>query len=115
MNLKQFIGWFLLFTGVILIVGILYPSWQIFTGKKEAPEIFTTSQLTEDQPSSLRDRKSQTPEELISETFGEQLKVFLSSDSTPEFLNLVSWSIFAGILIFGGGQLAGIGIKLLQQ
>jgi len=32
----------------------------------------------------------------------------------PGFLNLISWSIFAGILIFGGSGIAGIGVRLIK-
>jgi hypothetical protein len=33
----------------------------------------------------------------------------------PKLLNLLSWSIFAGILIFAGAQIAGLGIKLIKD
>jgi hypothetical protein len=38
----------------------------------------------------------------------------MPSDFMPLLFNLIAWSIFAGILIFSGAQIAGLGIKLLK-
>ena len=44
---------------------------------------------------------------------GEQLKGIIPVDSVSNLLNLIAWSIFAAILIFGGAQIASLGIKLI--
>lgn len=44
--------------------------------------------------------------------------VFLGTgigDALPKLLNFSSWSLFLGILMLGGGQIAGIGVKLLKR
>ena len=33
----------------------------------------------------------------------------------PKFFNLISWSIFIGILIFAGGKISSLGIKLVKK
>ena len=65
--------------------------------------------------------KTKTPttqEEIQKElqnAMAEQLKGLLPVDTLPKLLNLVAWSIFAGILFFGGGQISGLGIKLMKS
>lgn len=116
MTAKQIVGWFLLSMGVLLIAWTLYSSWQIFTGKAAAPEIFkVASSVAAKRPQGggTKDLQAQA-QELVSQTLKEQLQQFLPIDYTPKLLNLFSWSIFAGILLFGGGQIAGMGIKLLS-
>jgi len=46
---------------------------------------------------------------------GEQLKGLLPTDMLPKISNLAIWSILAWILIFGGGQISSLGIKLLKS
>jgi hypothetical protein len=46
---------------------------------------------------------------------GEQIKEMLPADAFSRILNLFVWSIFAGIFIFGGGQIANIGIKIIRS
>ena len=40
--LKKFVGWGLLVAGIVLICWTLYSSYNIFTGKTLAPEVFET-------------------------------------------------------------------------
>ncbi|KKU86734.1 MAG: ATP-dependent DNA helicase [Parcubacteria group bacterium GW2011_GWA2_47_9] len=44
----------------------------------------------------------------------QQLQGILPADSVPKMLNLTVWSIFAWLLFLGGGQIAGVGTKLLK-
>jgi len=44
----------------------------------------------------------------------EQLKGVIPTDTLPKILNLIVWSMLAGLLIFGGSQIAGLGIKLIK-
>jgi hypothetical protein len=46
---------------------------------------------------------------------GEQLKGMVPLDSLPKLLNLAVWSMLAFILIFGGAQIASLGIKLIKK
>ena len=106
--IKKILGLALLFGGLSVIFYGLYSSYDIFTGKKEAPAIFDEAEQ------SVSKTSLQDPQAQLQEMIGEQLKGLLPADSVPNLLNLFSWSIFAGILVLGGGQISGIGIKLLR-
>jgi len=115
MTVKQIVGWFFVFAGVLLIAWTLYSSWQIFTGKATPPEIFkiTSPSAKQSKTEAVQDLQAQA-QELLSQTIKEQLQNILPANYGPKLLNLISWSIFATILLFGGGQIAGIGAKLIR-
>ncbi|PIS17416.1 MAG: hypothetical protein COT59_00765 [Candidatus Nealsonbacteria bacterium CG09_land_8_20_14_0_10_42_14] len=100
--IRKFIGIVLLASGLVIIFYSLYSSYNIFTAKTSAPEIFRVEADTPPQGGGV--------EEIIS----EQLKGMIPADSIPQLLNLIAWSIFAGILIFAGAQIAGLGVKLIS-
>ena len=100
---KTSFGLILLVLGLIIIFYSLYSSFNIFTAKAAPPEIFKA------EPSAQG-----TVAGSIQAQIEEQLKGMLPVDSVPTLLNLISWSIFAGILIFGGAQIASLGIKLIK-
>jgi len=106
---QKFFGWALLFAGLTIIFWGLYSSYNIFTGKRPAPEIFKIEEKVLPKKEKTLDLQTQ-----IQEMIKEQLKSVIPSETLPNLLNLIAWSIFAGILIFGGGQIAGLGIKLLK-
>jgi len=99
--IKKISGIILLAGGIAVILYGLYSSYNIFTAKKAAPVIFNAPQQSEVQ-------------DQLQKALGEQLKGILPADSISGFFNLISWSIFAGILTFGGAQISGLGIKLLK-
>jgi hypothetical protein len=105
--IKKILALVLIILGLAVIFYSLYSSFSIFTGKTEAPEIFATPQATESVGS--QDIQAQ-----LQNMVSEQLKGMLPVDSIATFLNLASWSVFAGILILGGAQIAGLGVKLLN-
>jgi len=107
--LKKILGWALLFLGLIVIFYSLYSSYNIFTAETEAPQIFTAEQEESVVPST-----GGSLQEQLEKTIQEQLRGVLPADSIFTLLNLVAWSIFAGILIFGGAQISGLGIKLIK-
>jgi hypothetical protein len=116
MSLIKIFGWLLLVSGLLIIAWTLYSSYQIFTGKTTAPQIFKI-QAKEVKPPFAKNKTPTTQAEIQEETkkmIGEQLQEMIPIDAVPKLLNLISWSILAGILIFGGGQIAGLGIKLLK-
>lgn len=104
--IKKILALSLLIVGLAVIFYGLYSSFNIFTGKTPAPEIFVT-------PSAIKSAGSQDIQTQLQNMIGEQLKGMLPVDSIATLLNLASFSVFAGILIFGGAQIAGLGIKLL--
>jgi hypothetical protein len=111
MNYAKIIGWLVFLAGLIIIIWGLYSSFNIFTAKTAAPEIFALEEKEEVSPKAgILDIQAQ-----MEEMIGEQFKEMLPTDFIPKLLNLIAWSIFAGILIFGGAQIAGLGIKLIKK
>lgn len=116
MNPEKIFGWVLLIGGVFLIVWTLYFSYNIFTGKAAVPEIFELPKTEVKAPATngkitgIQDIQSQ-----MEQMLGEQLKGFLPIDSLPKMMNLVVWSMLAGLLIFGGTQISSLGIKLIKK
>ncbi|MBA7611945.1 hypothetical protein ES703_19177 [subsurface metagenome] len=100
----------MLFAGLILIAYTVYSSFNIFIAKAAPPELFKT----EEQAPSRSLIEGQGIEGQIQEMIGEQLKDILPVDSLPILLNLIAWSVFAGILIFAGAQISSLGIKLIK-
>ncbi len=106
---KNIIGWILLIGGIVLIAWALVSSYNIFTAKTDAPEIFTA------QTSSLGAGSSQTIDAQLQKALQEQLKGLIPVDALPRILNLAVYSMLAFVLIFGGTQISGIGVKLLNK
>ena len=120
MVLKQIFGWVFLFLGVAIILYGLYASSNIFSGATPPPEIFSAPEAaTSLNQEKISDIQSQDPqarmEQMMGEQIGEQIKAILPPDFLPTLLNLMAWSIFVGILILGGVQISGLGIKLLKS
>lgn len=125
-NLQSFLGWFLLTLGLIIIIATIYLSYNIFTDKSPAPEVFKTISYQSPLSPSLQP-KNETTEPLfpqkeirdaeiqMSEMIAEQLKSMIPIEALPKLLNLISWSIFAGLLIFAGSQVSSLGIKLIKK
>jgi len=101
-------GWVLLIIGVAIIIWTLYSSYNIFTGKTNIPESFSSPKETYQKP-------AEGIEAQMREMMGEQLKAILPVDTFPKLLNLIIWAILAGILTFGGAQISSIGIKLIKS
>ena len=110
-KITKILGWVLLLAGVLIIVWTLYSSYNIFTAKTAMPEIFEMGEEKAlPQKGGAQDLQAQ-----IEEMIGEQLKGILPVDTLPKMLNLAVWSMLAGILIFGGSQISGLGIKLIKK
>ena len=114
MGTKKIIGWVLLAVGLLIIFWGLYSSYNIFTARKPVPEIFKTEE-EKDSLSQKEEISSVPMEEEIRKMMGEQMKGIIPSGFLSKLLNLVSWSLFAGILFWGGGRISGIGIKLIRE
>jgi len=108
---SKIFGWVLLISGVAIIFGALISSYNIFTAKTDAPQFF---EIKESIPAPAIDNEGLSPEEMQRKMMEEQMKEIFPAEAIPALLNLISWSILAGIMIFGGGQIAGIGIKLIS-
>jgi hypothetical protein len=106
MRFAKILGLILLAVGLVLICWTLYSSYNIFTGKAAAPEIFTAPEEASFQPEQM------TEEQAMQQQLREAFPIDV--DVLPRMLNLAVWGILAFILIFGGGQIAGTGIKLMK-
>jgi len=98
---------------LVLIVFILYQSYNIFTGKSLAPSVFKIQVIKKAQTNSNLDIQQQIQQQ-INEAVGQQITGILPIGEINKLLDLISWSILAGILIFGGGQIASLGIRLIM-
>jgi len=74
------------------------------------PEFFKVSE----KDASSSGSQAQGLQAQMEETIKEQVNDILPVGSVFKLLNLIAWSILAMILMFGGGQVAGIGIKLIS-
>ena len=111
MNFQKVIGWILLIAGIIIIGWTLMSSYNIFTAKEAVPEFFEIPKEEIISPKAgTQDIQAQ-----LQKMIGEQMKGILPVDSITKLLNLVVWSMLAFILIFGGSQISGLGIKLIKK
>jgi len=117
MKIQKFFGLIFLILGLAVIFYSIFNSYNIFTGKSQPPEIFKTGEKEE--KASAQKGKIQISEDevekIMEEKLKEQLEAMIPTDALPKLLNLASWSILAGILIFGGTQISGLGINLLKK
>lgn len=118
MSSAKIFGWVLLIGGAGIIILTLFSSYNIFTGKAAAPEIFKFEKK-EIQSSTLRNGKIPTNsaelQQEIQKLIADQLLGILPLDVLPKALNLFVFSMLAGILILGGAQIAGLGIRLVKS
>lgn len=111
MNYLKIIGWILLMVGIGVMGWTLFNSYNIFTGKAQPPEFFKTpKEEMVTQKVGIQDIQAQ-----LEKMIAEQLKGILPVDTLPKLLNLTVWSMLAFILIFGGSQISGLGIKLIKS
>ncbi|MBU4351037.1 hypothetical protein KKD19_06250 [Patescibacteria group bacterium] len=110
MKLTKTLGLLLLILGLAVIFYAIFYSYQIFTGKMPVPEIFEFATVKANTNSNIFDLDAQ-----FEKIIGSQLQQMIPSGSIAKVFNLVSWSIFASILIFAGSQIANLGIKLLKD
>lgn len=108
MVFERILGFFFLFLGVGIIVFALFSGYQVFTAKTVPPQLFSV--LDQEAPQASTRLEGQ-----LQNLLQEQLKGFIPPGTLPKILNLSLWSVFLGLLMFGGGQIAGIGAKLLKK
>ncbi|MCK5491145.1 MAG: hypothetical protein KAI67_04855 [Candidatus Pacebacteria bacterium] len=137
---NQIIGNALLVLGLLVIFIGIYSLYNVFAAKKEAPQVFKynseesvdvdaqnnndireetvidKSRLTDPAyVKSIESQQKDATEELIKNQIGNLFKDIIPQEFIIKFLNLSSWSIFIFILIFAGGKISGLGIKLLKN
>lgn len=113
MDLNKILGYLLLTAGLLLIIFTLYQSYNIFMGNASAPIVFKVQSPLESSKSNMS-VNLQDLQKQLNDQIQKQISQIVPTDTVPKILNLLSWSILAGILILGGGQIAGLGIKLIR-
>ncbi|MCK4860099.1 MAG: hypothetical protein KAS87_06040 [Candidatus Omnitrophica bacterium] len=86
------------------------------------PEIFNIAEIEKQKnlpvlPDLSKGTQGMDPEiqqEIMSRMVAEQINAMFPTAFLATLFNLIAWSIFAGIAIFGAGQLAGLGIRLIK-
>lgn len=118
----KILGCTLLFLGLGVIFYSLFISYNIFTGHAQAPEIFEikpqeTSKISDTEKSvpSNKGLSQEDTQKILENQLQKQLQNVLPANLLPKLLNMVCWSILAGIFIFGGAQISGVGINLLKK
>ena len=104
---NKLLGYILLAVGLVLIGWSLWQSYQIFTGNAASPAIFKPQAQQVRQPQS-GDLQAQFQQQVATE-IGKSIP----QDAIANALNLLSWSVLAGILVFGGTSIASLGIRLI--
>lgn len=108
---NKILGYVLLIVGLITIFGVALQSYNIFSGKVPAPEVF---KIQLENNSVVKNSNPLDLQAQLDNLIQKQFKDMIPSDTLPKILNLISFSIFAGILILVGSSVAGIGTKLLK-
>lgn len=111
----KLIGWLLIILGLLIITYALYSSFGIFTAQKEPPSLFQVSQEVNISETSADTTPSEVARQEMEKIIQNQLSSMLPEKGITKILNLLSWSILAGILIFGGSKISSLGIKLLKK
>ncbi len=112
MNTTKIIGWLVFLLGILMIVFTIYNTYNIFTGKSPAPQIIA---FNVEKSKASTQGGALTGQDQTTQMISQQLGNLLPLDSLPLILNLLVWTIGAGVLIFGGAQIAGLGIKLIKN
>lgn len=115
---NKIFGIILLILGLLIILWGLYSSYNIFKGDAVLPQVFRSDETMLEEPSDetngLQGLSPEAIQENMEDMVENQLAKIFPAGSLLKLLNLVSWSIFAWILIMGGGKIATLGIKLLK-
>ncbi|MEK7664947.1 MAG: hypothetical protein AAB361_02285 [Patescibacteria group bacterium] len=111
---NKILGYVLLIAGLIIIGWTLFQSYNIFIGKISAPLVFKTQPVSEIPGSNKNLNLQEQLQKQMEEAVKQQIGQIIPASAIIDLLNLISWSILAGILILGGGQIAGLGIKMIK-
>lgn len=106
MDTNKIIGYVLLVVGILIIILPLWQTYNVFTGQSVPAQIFAM-------PTPLKVDSNVNPTDVQGQIQNALIKIFPVS-SINNTLNLVSWMLLIFIFIYGGGKIAGIGVKLLN-
>ena len=106
METNKIVGYILLLVGILLIVMPLWQTYNIFTGKSLPTQIFV-------KPPSLIVNQNVNALDIQGQIQNALIKV-IPVDFIDNSLNLACWLLLMWILIYAGGKIAEIGVKLLK-
>jgi hypothetical protein len=110
---NKIIGYILLAVGLLLIIFSVYQSYAIYTGKISAPLVFQVPSAQE-LSSATSQNTAQQIQNQIDQSVQKQINQILPLSTITKILNLGVWSFLAFVLIFAGGTISGIGVKLIK-
>lgn len=113
MNLERVVGFLLVLLGLGVIIFTLFTSFQIFTGTMDPPQVFSLEEKQQVMPSPKASSSMENLQELAQQALQKQLQSIIPQGTVAKLLNFTAWSFLAGLLLLGGSQIAGIGIKLI--
>ena len=102
-NSGKVAGIVLLIIGVLLILLPLWQTYQILTGKAVPPQVF------------VKAAQASSQNESITQEMDQAIINALPIGELYQILNLLDWLLITWVLIYGGGKLADIGVKLLKN
>ena len=114
MYLDKIIGWILILVGILIIIWTLFAAFNIFTARDLPPQIFSSGSENKNKVAQFSP-SNQDLEEQMKQIIREQIKSVVPTEDLLKLFNLLSWSIFSGILIFGGARISELGIKLIKK
>lgn len=106
MENKIIAGYVLLVIGVLLIVIPLWQTYSIFTGRSLPAQVFI-------RPPSLKVNSNVSALDIKGQVQNALIKI-MPIDLINNTLNLTCWLLLMWILIYGGGKIADIGVKLIK-
>jgi hypothetical protein len=112
MMANKIIGYTLLAVGILLIGFALWQSYGIFTGASSVPIVFKSPESRQD--TATNGSGSVDFQKQFDNAVKNQISQLLPIDVLSKMLNMLAWSMLAGILIFGGAQIAGLGIRMIK-
>jgi hypothetical protein len=116
MNYDKLFGYLLLLLGIAIIVIAVVYSFEIFTGRTSAPDIFKNEvTITQDKTTAKENITQENMQDYISKTVQNSMSKMLPENFATKAINLACWGAFAGIAIFAGGKIGGLGINLITK
>lgn len=106
MDSNKTIGYVLLFIGLLLIIVPLWQTYNILSGASTPAQVFK-------KPVTLKVNENVSPADIPGQVQNALIKV-MPIDLINNSLNLGTWLLLMWVLIFGGGKIADIGVKLLN-
>ena len=97
-------GWVLVIGGTAIIALTVFYSFQVFTARSAPPPVFSFQ---------AEDLSVPSEEDLLEQKIRQELVKLVPRNTVVKLLNLMAWSLGAGVISFGGSKLCLLGIKMV--